>query len=633
MNNIPGISSISVIKPITYSSTNNPFNYKQTPSDSKVLYCRLVLDELQRQLNLPLPDYNPRFCEFPLVCNPASTNNLVEYGSYDIQNSQGSGVRRSRRLDDSLTPNSTCTSFTCLQPHPHLFSMKREELYTMPIDDSRFIEFKQYKVTSGAYGTTYKIQHHQHKYIVKLQRIIDDKINDQVRNLVELNKGQNSYVAYSFITEALALYSLNRCEQEHGSFDSTQSHTVPIIYCTLVLKCDDELYSAIVMENIHPGKPYSFINNDYLIGENFKTKLQNITNRMFESPINMKHYDLHRGNIMVRVPDRIKPFDSENMNRNKMTDKEIEQYMVTEEAEIYILDFGMVAFCIPKEYMCSVVDPIEACHDNKIYIQSLTIFPQQNYNMTKGDGKYYHSKQFKRDLVDFELSNTIPCDDFSSYCTNKGFDEQVMSQLKTRFPKQTKSFHQQINSFIDDMEDQTEHHKSQYEKFKQRLVEHKAKRIQNLHDEIEFLDNYQNILEQSLDLPNDKRYSSYQTTTNDIISDGEYMKQNIFRSLKNLKFIVEFWIQFTLQDPNIQNIRGVSTRSSKHITTLWRQFHMNLVEYNQTIDNARKGKSTPSLVFNQAEELLEQAVSLRNLYLTERPNQPPDYDRSECIVL
>jgi len=140
-------------------------------------------------------------------------------------------------------------------------------------------------------------------------------------------------IEQSCIIEPLAMYALNRCEDEYGSFIRGQTHCVPRIFFTALLFDGTTWHSFSFIEYLQNCLVFSEwenqqkMKNQILRIETMILKIKNMFEQMEASPVMLHHFDAHKGNLMV----------------NSITN------------HLYLLDFGLVHFLMPLLFLCPVV--------------------------------------------------------------------------------------------------------------------------------------------------------------------------------------------------------------------------------------------------------------------------------------
>jgi len=396
---------------MTTSINNGSYSNSTNSTD---VYCALAMQQLQNQF-FPFSSSLPTFqySQFPLVC------------AHNIPN---------------LTNTSSSSS---LQIHPRLLDVTLPSLFTSSVTQTS-LDTIGVNIGHGHYGNVFVLQNNQ-KFIVKTQRFLllkdssSSSASSASRPLVELEQQSPSnvapYVTYPFIVESLAMYTINRYETTFGGFIPFQSHCVPIVHFTAFFRVEDELYGVIVMENLLPAKRLADIIQEIPSGQHVLDRLALLAKKMDamfhtfeESPLGVRHNDAHQWNILV-----------------------------TDTNEIFVLDFGLSAFMLPLDFICSLVHPIPslhvpaivnfknkaqdifACTRNSIVIKSNNIgmlAMSVAYNMSnviqvllpylrpedvamlnvtsKEDRQmaFYQSEQFEYELLDYHVEEPLPCTNY-----------------------------------------------------------------------------------------------------------------------------------------------------------------------------------------------------------------------------
>jgi len=283
----------------------------------KAIYCNIISDHLYKVFHKSPSDFET--CEYPLVCSCSLNNTLT---------------------------NSTNDTNT-LQIHPRLFD-ETLSLHTLPFIEqtstttAEIINHGLQRIAKGSYGNIWSLPYtiDNTNYIVKLQEIKPHArklVNSWTAPLVEFESSTNTYITYDFITEALALYVLNRQEEEYGkSFipnEAGQRRCIPRLYYSTIINYAGSYYSALVMERIDDMvNLYGLL---HVYSDKDKTTiLQRIADGfkiIEEGPIKFQNQDCHGGNLLFHKP---------------LTN------MSAATVNLIMLDFGACMLSIPSDYFC-----------------------------------------------------------------------------------------------------------------------------------------------------------------------------------------------------------------------------------------------------------------------------------------
>jgi len=240
-----------------------------------------------------------------------------------------------------------------LRIHPDLLSEECtwQKLYSNIVSQysQSVLESKIKFLAKGAFGKVYKIG--DRNYVIKHQQI---EINDFAASLMPSSQVQTSIVKemnnqpvvaleeqlpmqpkvalvdQMCIIESLALYALNRWEEEHGSFVPNQTHCVPQIHYTALLFNDKTWHSLIFLEYLEGCVPFydweamQLKQNQYYNIAPMVLKIGTMFQNMERSSVALHHFDAHQYNIMVNPVSN----------------------------QVFLLDFGMVHFLMPLSYFC-----------------------------------------------------------------------------------------------------------------------------------------------------------------------------------------------------------------------------------------------------------------------------------------
>ena len=264
-----------------------------------------------------------------------------------------------------------------LQIHPDLFnpdlSLYRLPFLEAPPPDKWPSSWT--KIAKGTFGSIYKLPWHDNPCILKLQRVEilqRSRTNSWTAPLVELETETNMYVAPQFIMEALALFTLNRYEDEHGSFlsDEQPRNCVPRMHYSAIVQIQHLYYSVILMEFLMDARTiFQLMTKDTALFFPLLEKATVLLDRMETSPLQVRHLDCHTSNFMM------------DKDRN-----------------LSVIDFGSVLFCMPQSYLCVLTDKPVACFNDTVPLKCNLTVP---YPLGRG---YYNSSVILASM-DFHLKN------------------------------------------------------------------------------------------------------------------------------------------------------------------------------------------------------------------------------------
>jgi len=358
------ISSILSSSSVCFTSSSSSLTNMH---EKKRMYCNLVMHELFQYLGLEAKSRESTIhaCEFPLVCSCS----LVD------------------------TMQDKHTSF--LQIHPALFDPTLS-LASLPFVDMTstfrsewFQKYNPNTIGKGTFGEVLTLPHMIDGVdcVAKFQQITPlprKKTNSWTAPLVEFEEETGTYATFDFVTEALALFALNKTEEDQGyGFIDGQRYCIPRIFYSTILVFQGKYYSVIVMERLYAIKTMheqfpKYSDEEKLV---LLKRLSDAFDRLESCPLMFHNQDVHGGNILF--VENKSTTNNNNGGTYTITSNGLATYSPSStfdaatNIKMYMLDFGCCMFTLPQSFFCSQLVPARVCfHQNK----------NKNSGVSNGDG-------------------------------------------------------------------------------------------------------------------------------------------------------------------------------------------------------------------------------------------------------